>query len=78
MDAAGAVTTAAVSINYGNFIQVTVDFLIIAMAVFMMIKAMNSLRKKEVEVPAAPAAPPVPTNEELLLAEIRDLLKEKK
>ena len=78
LDAAGAVTTAAVSINYGNFIQVTVDFLIIAMAVFMMIKAMNSMKKKEAEVLAAPAAPPVPTNEEVLLAEIRDLLKEKK
>jgi len=78
LDAAGAVTTAAVSINYGNFIQVTVDFLIIAMAVFMMVKVMNSMRKKEVEVPAAPAAPPVPTNEEVLLSEIRDLLKEKK
>jgi large conductance mechanosensitive channel len=77
LDAAGAVTTAAVSINYGNFIQVTVDFLIIAMAIFMMIKAMNSMKKKEIEVPAAPA-PPVPTNEEVLLAEIRDLLKEKK
>ena len=77
LDAAGAVTTAAVSINYGNFIQVTVDFLIIAMAIFMMIKAMNSMKKKQVEVPAPPA-PPVPTKEEVLLAEIRDILKEKK
>lgn len=78
LDAAGAVTTAAVSINYGNFIQVTVDFLIIAMAIFMMIKAMNSMKKKEVEVPAAPAPPALPTKEEVLLAEIRDILKEKK
>ncbi len=77
LDAAGAVTTAAVSINYGNFIQVTVDFLIIAMAIFMMIKAMNSLKKKEV-APAPPPAPPVPTKEEVLLGEIRDILKEKK
>jgi len=77
LDAAGAVTTAAVSINYGNFIQVTVDFLIIAMAIFMMIKAMNSMKKKEV-APAPPPAPPVPTKEEVLLAEIRDILKEKK
>ncbi|GAB1450519.1 large-conductance mechanosensitive channel protein MscL [Draconibacterium sp.] len=75
LDAAGAVTTAAVSINYGNFIQVTIDFLIIAMAIFMMIKAMNRMKKKE-EV--APAAPPAPTKEEVLLAEIRDILKEKK
>jgi large conductance mechanosensitive channel len=44
----------------------------------MMVKVMNSMRKKEVEVPATPAAPPVPTNEEVLLSEIRDLLKEKK
>lgn len=77
LDAAGAVTTAAVSINYGNFIQVTIDFLIIAMAIFMMIKAMNRMKKKE-EAPAAPAAPPAPTKEEVLLAEIRDILKEKK
>jgi large conductance mechanosensitive channel len=75
LDAAGAVTTAAVSINYGNFIQVTIDFLIIAMAIFMMIKAMNRMKKKE-EV--APAAPHAPTKEEVLLAEIRDILKEKK
>ena len=78
LDAAGAVTTAAVSINYGNFIQVTVDFLIIAMAIFMMIKAMNSMKKKEEAAPAAPAAPPAPSKEEVLLSEIRDLLKDKK
>lgn len=75
LDAAGAVTTAAVSINYGNFIQVTVDFLIIAFAIFMMIKVMNRMKRKE-EV--APAAAPVPTKEEVLLSEIRDILKEKK
>ncbi len=75
LDAAGAITTAAVSINYGNFIQVTVDFLIIAFAIFMMIKALMSMKKKE---EAAPAAPPVPSKEETLLSEIRDLLKEKK
>lgn len=76
MDAAGAVTTAAVSINYGNFIQVTVDFLIIAMAIFMMIKAMNSMKKKE-EAPVEAPAPPPPTKEEVLLGEIRDILKNK-
>ncbi len=75
LDAAGAITTAAVSINYGNFIQVTVDFIIIAFAIFMMIKALMSMKKKE---EAAPAAPPVPSKEETLLSEIRDLLKEKK
>ena len=72
IDADGIETAAAVSINYGNFIQTTVDFIIIAFAIFMVVKAMNSLKKKEVE---APAAPPAPTKEEVLLGEIRDLLK---
>lgn len=67
--------TPAVTLNYGNFIQVLIDFLIIAFAIFMMIKAMNSMKKKEEAVPAAPPAPPAPTNEEQLLTEIRDLLK---
>ena len=57
-----------------NFIQVTVDFLIIAFAIFLMIKAMNKMKKKEKEVPAAPAAPPADI---ALLTEIRDLLKNK-
>jgi large conductance mechanosensitive channel len=51
-----------------------VDFIIVAFAIFMMIKAMNSFKKKEA---AKPAAPPAPSNEELLLAEIRDILKRK-
>lgn len=68
----GVETAAAVTINYGNFIQVTFDFLIIAFAIFMMIKALNSTKKKE---EAAPAAPPAPSKEEVLLGEIRDLLK---
>ncbi len=76
VDAAGQVTSQAVAINYGNFIQTTVDFLIIAFAIFMMIKAMNSLKKKE-EAPAEEPAPPAPTKEELLLTEIRDILKNK-
>lgn len=76
VDAAGQVTSQAVAINYGNFIQTTVDFLIIAFAIFMMIKAMNSLKKKE-EAPAEEPAPPAPTKEELLLSEIRDILKNK-
>ncbi len=62
----------AVTINYGNFIQVTVDFLIIAFVIFMMIKAMNSMKKKEEAAPAAPAAP---SAEVMLLTEIRDALK---
>jgi large conductance mechanosensitive channel len=76
LDAAGKITTQAVSINYGNFIQVTVDFLIIAFAIFMMIKAMNTLKRKG-EIPAEEPAPEPPTNQEVLLAEIRDLLKNK-
>jgi len=76
LDAAGAITTQAVAINYGNFIQTTVDFLIIAFAIFMMIKGMNSLKKKD-EAPAEVPDPPAPTKEEVLLAEIRDILKNK-
>lgn len=74
LDADGVETAAAVSINYGNFIQVTIDFIIIAFAIFMMVKAMNSAKKKEEAAPA-PAAPPAPSKEEVLLTEIRDLLK---
>ena len=77
MDAAGQITTQAVSINYGNFIQVTVDFLIVAFAIFMMVKAMNSLKKKEAAPEPEAPAPPPPTKEEVLLAEIRDILKNK-
>ena len=65
-------TAAAVTWNYGNFIQVAIDFLIIAFAVFMLVKAINSMKKKE---EAAPAAPPAPTKDQELLVEIRDLLK---
>ncbi len=69
-DAGNAVS--AVTLNYGNFVQTTIDFMIIAFAVFMIIKAMNRMQKKEA---AAPVAPPKPSNEEVLLTEIRDLLK---
>jgi len=62
----------AVTINYGMFINTVIDFIIIAFAIFMVIKAMNSMKKKE---EAAPAPPPAPSNEEKLLTEIRDLLK---
>jgi large conductance mechanosensitive channel len=65
---------AAVTINYGNFLQVTFDFLIVAFAVFMVVKGINRLNKKKVEEPAA-IAEPEPTKEEILLSEIRDLLK---
>jgi large conductance mechanosensitive channel len=65
---------AAVMLNYGKFIQTFVDFLIIAFAIFLVVKGMNSLKRKE---EAKPAAPPAPSKEEILLAEIRDILKQK-
>ncbi len=74
LNEAGEVVTKGASIMYGNFIQTTIDFLIIAFAIFMMVKAMNSLKKKE---EAKPVAPPAPSKEEVLLSEIRDILKEK-
>ena len=65
---------AAVTLNYGKFVQTVFDFLIIAFAIFVMVKAINRLKRKEEEKPAAPAEP---SREETLLAEIRDILKEK-
>lgn len=67
----------AVTLNYGNFIQTTFDFLIVAFAIFMFIKLLNKFNKKKEEAPAAPAPPPAPTKEEVLLTEIRDILKTK-
>ncbi len=69
------VVSPAVSINYGNFLQVTFDFIIIAFAVFMLVKGVNALSKKKEEKPAAPATPPAPPADIQLLTEIRDLLK---
>ncbi len=68
---------AAVTMNYGVFINTIIDFLIIGFTIFMVIKAYNKSQKKKEEVPAPAPAPPAPTNEEVLLTEIRDLLKEK-
>jgi len=65
------------TINYGNFIQTLIDFLIIAFCVFLLVKGINHLTKKE-EKSATPAPKPEPSNEEKLLTEIRDLLKERK
>lgn len=67
-------TQPAVTLNYGNFIQNVFDFLIVAFAVFLAIKAIMMAKRKE---EAAPAAPPAPTRQEVLLAEIRDLLMRK-
>jgi len=69
-DAAGK--TPAVVIKYGVFINTVIDFLIVALAIFMVIKAMNSLKKKE---ESAPEPEPKPSSEEVLLTEIRDVLK---
>ena len=70
---------AAVTLNYGNFLQVTFDFLIIAFSIFLFIKLLTRMTaKKEAEVTAAPPAPPAPSKEEVLLTEIRDILKEKR
>lgn len=69
-DAGNAIN--AVTLNWGNFVQTALDFLIVAFAIFLLIKAINRLKKKEEE---APAAPPEPGKEEKLLTEIRDLLK---
>lgn len=73
LDAKGAVVKPESVLAYGDFIQTTVDFLIIAFAIFLMIKAIAKLQKPKVE---APAAPPAPSNEEVLLTQIRDLLKD--
>jgi large conductance mechanosensitive channel len=62
----------AVTVNYGMFIQAVLDFVIIAFAIFMVVKAMNNMKKKEEE---APAEPPKPSAEVELLTEIRDSLK---
>ena len=67
----------AAVLKYGNFIQNTVDFIIVALCIFLMLKAINKLNRKKEEEAPAPEAPKGPTQEELL-AEIRDLLKEKK
>ncbi len=78
LDEAGAEVAAAISVNFGSLISVIVDFIIIAFAIFCMIKVLNKMKRKQEEAPAAPPAPPEPSAEEKLLTEIRDLLKEQK
>ena len=84
LNEAGEVVKAATYMNYGNFLQVTFDFIIIAFCIFMAIRLMGKLNRKEEAKAAAPAPAPAPapepepTKEELLLTEIRDLLKAKK
>lgn len=80
----GSISFAALSVNingaeiaYGNFIQAVFNFLIMAFVVFCLIKAINRFHRKKEEAPKEEPAPPEPSNEEKLLAEIRDLLKER-
>lgn len=72
LNAAGEVDMAAIAVTYGNFITVVVDFIIVAFAIFMVVKAINATKKKE---EAAPAAPAPPAEDIVLLREIRDSLK---
>ena len=69
--------TPAVVIKYGQFINTVLEFIVIAFAIFMVIKLINTMRRKEDATPPPPAPPPEPTKEELLLGEIRDILKTK-
>ena len=90
LDAAGAEVTKEVAITYGNTIAIILDFIIVAFAIFCMVKAINGMRAKAEELKkkeeeeakaaeeAAPPAPPAPSAEEVLLTEIRDLLKAQK
>ena len=73
---AAAQEAGAVTINYGLFLNAVISFLIVAFAIFMVVKSFNKMKKAE-EAPAPPPAPPEPTAEEKLLSEIRDLLKAK-
>lgn len=74
-DTATGKVTEAVSINYGNFINTALDFIVIAFSIFLLVKLINSMKRKE---EAKPTPPPGPTKEEEILTEIRDLLKDRK
>lgn len=73
VDSSGKVTQEAVNINIGNFLQIVVDFTILAFVVFLLVKAINKLRRQ----PKVNDAPPAPTKEETLLTEIRDAIRQK-
>ena len=78
---AGEVVQAGITLGFGTFVATIIDFILIALVVFMVVKFMNAakakLEKKEEEAPAEEPAPPAPSAEEVLLTEIRDLLKNK-
>ena len=82
LNEAGEVVQAAITIGFGTLVATVIDFLLIALVVFMIVKAMNTAKakaeaKKKAQEEAAPPEPPAPSNEEVLLTEIRDLLKNK-
>ncbi|MCQ2211429.1 MAG: large conductance mechanosensitive channel protein MscL [Paludibacteraceae bacterium] len=64
-------------LSFGNFLQVVFDFIVVAFCIFLFIKGLNALKRKKEEAPAEPAPEPAPSKEEVLLTEIRDLLKNK-
>ena len=72
IDASGKVIAAEASIKYGEFITIMIDFILVAVVMFMIIKAINKMKKKQAEIPATP---PEPTEDQVLLRESRDLLK---
>ena len=74
----GVVSETPNTLNYGNFINAVINFIIMAFVVFCIVKFINGLHRKKEEAPAAPPPPPAPSAEEKLLTEIRDLLKEQK
>ena len=79
---AGEVVQAAITIGFGTFVATIIDFILVALVVFLVVKAINTAKaklekKKEEEAVAEPPAPPAPSAEEVLLTEIRDLLKNK-
>ena len=81
LDAEGNVLQAAITIGFGTLIATIIDFILVALVVFMVVKAINTAKKlsekKKAEEEAAPPAPPAPSNEEVMLTEISDLLKNK-
>lgn len=74
LEAAREAAPDAAIFAYGNFITVAINFILLALVVFMLVKTLNNMKRKQAE---APEAPPAPSNEEILLTEIRDLLKQK-
>jgi len=77
LDEQGVEVAAEVAILYGDFITTVIDFVLVALFMFLLVKGINKMKKTEEEAPAAPAPAPEPSAEEKLLGEIRDLLKKK-